>query len=206
MKVADVLAKANDMRGKKTVYWPGCGGHDPTAPLASQKVVPAQLWREMNDPVRQLEFQQLAAQHGIDLQDPTATREACDCSGYVCWSLGLAREQSAKPDAHELVDSAWLNTDTMWADAMGRQQRFTRLPRDGARVGALLLHPRRSPDPYGHVGIVSAVGPGGRAVKVLHCSGVNFKTSGDAVEETDTTPFEEPRLDTIVAWYRGLED
>ena len=190
------------MQGRKTVYWPGTGGHDPAKPLASEMVKPALVWAGL-DAAQKLELAPLAAAAGIDLNDRDAVRAACDCSGFVCWALGLARQQ---PDAASWTTiDGWINTDSIWHDATGPQTSFLRLSPDHLRVGALLVHKKPPDRPFGHVGIVTAILPSGRAAQVLHCSAENFKSTGDAMAETGSTPFDAPELHSVGAWYRPLD-
>jgi CHAP domain len=114
-------------------------------------------------------------------------REACDCSGFVTWALGIARNPSP---------IGWVNTDAMHEDARETQKLFVRLKQ--ARVGALLVYPRQGPKPeqVGHVGFVSEVDEQGRATRVIHCSSENFLIepaaggARNAIAETDTGVFD----------------
>jgi hypothetical protein len=38
---------------------------------------------------------------------------------------------------------------------------------------------------------------------VLHCSSGNYRTTGDAIQQTPPTVFRKP--DAVYAWYEGLE-
>jgi len=73
------------------------------------------------------------------------------------------------------------------------------------RRGAMLVHPRPRSGKYGHIGIVTHVGPDGRATRVLHCSAGNFERDADAISETDTAAFDDPRLGAVAARYRFLK-
>ncbi|MBL8331103.1 MAG: CHAP domain-containing protein [Rubrivivax sp.] len=115
-------------------------------------------------------------------------REACDCSGFVTWALGIARHPSA---------IGWVNTDAMHKDARGREnQLFVRL--DQARIGALIVYPRQGPkaEQVGHVGLVSEVDAQGHASRVIHCSPHNFEIeppaggARNAIAETGTEVFD----------------
>lgn len=111
---------------------------------------------------------------GAGDHDPCAPLESrSDCSGFVCWTLGLPRELPPR-------SGHWLQTDTFWAG--------------GPPVGAGLFHdvgagPARPGDLYvypdagghqGHIGIVSQVSAG-KPSAVIHCAGSN---KPDAIQET----------------------
>ena len=134
----------------------------------------------------------------IDVHDPAVVRDACDCSGFVCWALGFARGVSG-PNGTD----AWTNTDTIWADATGPQRRFRRIGK--ARPGALVVYPRKeSHEHYGHVGIVVATDAEGNATRVVHCSADNIRTAPhDAIKVTSTEKFARQPL-SVYAWYRDV--
>lgn len=190
MDVDDLLERARRMLGRRCVYRAGSGGFDPRAALASDTLGVAAYFAEF-PPAEQAALAPLAARAGIDPTDPQATCEALDCSGYVCWALGLRREHEGR----------WLNTDALWADARGPQALLRRLAPGEARPGALLVYPKPADARFGHVGIVTAVDMRGRPTRVLHCSAGNFKASGDAVQETGPEVFED-RPATLAAWAR----
>ena len=201
MNVEQLLHRAHTQAGHATIYWPGAGGRDPATPLASDTVKPALVWAGL-DGAQKLELKPFADAAGIDLNDRNAERQACDCSGFVCWALGLARHQASA--ASWTSGDGWINTDSIWADASGSQGLFIRVPIGRLPVGALLVYPKPPDKAYGHVGIVTEVSANGAATRVLHCSAGNFKTTADAIAVTDTTPFDDPALHSIGAWFRGL--
>lgn len=203
MDVQQFITRARKMQGRRTVYWPGAGGREPGATAASETVKPALVWAGLSA-AEQLELAPLAAAAGIDLTDRDAVREACDCSGFVCWALGLARRQSAVTSWTSA--DGWINTDSIWRDATGAQVLFLQLAPGHLRIGALLVYPKPADAPYGHVGIVTAVSPHGQAMRVLHCSAENFKSTGDAVGETSAAPFDPAELHSVSAWYRPFGD
>lgn len=129
---------------------------------------------------------------------PGTPSKGCDCSGFVCWCLGISRKTN-----HPLYlrfNSGWVNTDAIIHDAQHPTGYFTRL--DGPRVGSIVVYPSKRPQrPYGHVGLVTSV-RGGKARTVIHCSSGNFTALGDAIQETGPDVFEKP--ETIYAWYDGI--
>jgi hypothetical protein len=139
---------------------------------------------------------------GIDPTSPTPASidNACDCSGFVCWCLGISRKTD-----HPLYvrfNGGWINTDAIVYDAYHPTGLF--FPLEQPRVGCLWVFPSRRPKrPYGHVGIVSAMSKG-KVTKVIHCSSSNFRRYGDAILETPPTVFQVP--DTLFVWYVGIED
>ena len=125
---------------------------------------------------------------------------ACDCSGYVCWALGVHRE------GHPGIGS--LNTDAMVADAAGARRLLVPLAIDKAVPGALLVHPwpggaSKAP---GHVAIVTEVGANGRPTRMLHCAPGNILVdppeglTRSAIAETGTQMFDENRTTVLLMW------
>lgn len=128
-------------------------------------------------------------------ESPGNVANECDCSGFVCWALGISR-QTDHP-LYVRFNGGWINTDAMVHDAQASTGFFTRIPE--ARVGSIVVYGARPPRrKVGHVGIVTAVAP---EVLVLHCSHGNAR-AGDAIWETDLGVFRRP--DAIVAWYEGV--
>jgi hypothetical protein len=167
----------------------------PSTPLAVGR-----LWPTL-PAAQRLELEPVAQAHGIDVHDPGLVVDACDCSGYVCWALGIARH--ADPASFP-VSGGWINTDSIWADAMGPGNTFTRLA--AARPGALVVYPKDgSPDDIGHVGIVIEADAAGHATRVAHCSADNVLTTPfDAIKITPPAPFARSTR-TIYAAFRPAE-
>lgn len=137
---------------------------------------------------------------------PTAATPAniegkCDCSGFVCWALGLKRMTDNifyvkfNGDGHY----GWINTDAMYKDAQSPTGFFTEISEP--RVGCLVVFPGGKLRKVGHVGLVSAVAKG-QATKVIHCSSSNYKNTKDAIQETPPTVF--ATSDAIFIWYDGV--
>lgn len=191
-----VLARAAAATGHAILYWIGQGGRDPQAALPSNPVRVAHEWAGL-DLAQQQALAPLAETMGIDVHDPALVREACDCSGFVCWALGFARALSGPGG------DTWINTDSIWTDAQGPQRRFQRIER--ARPGALVVYPQLgSGENYGHVAIVVEADAGGRATRIAHCSADNIETAPhDAIKITPAAKFEaQPR--SIYAWCRDV--
>jgi cell wall-associated NlpC family hydrolase len=76
----------------------------------------------------------------------------CDCSGFVCWCLGLSRYE---PKRFPLYDG-WQNTDSIVADAMGAQKLWRSIP--FPIPGAAIIYPGLFKDgrrvSIGHMGLV----------------------------------------------------
>lgn len=128
---------------------------------------------------------------------------ACDCSGFVCWVLGLSRYQPVLSFLKPL-NGGWFSTDGMVCDSLNPTGFFE--PVSGAPLpGDLIVYPaawyakqvHRAEKRFGngprigHVGIVTPTG-------VIHCSSGNFREHQDAIRETDPTVF------TSVSYYRYI--
>lgn len=197
--VDEVLARARTALGRSTLYWLGEGGKDGHAALPSSRLAVGRLWPGL--PAEQHEeLGPLAAAIGIDVHDPSLVVDACDCSGFVCWALGFARRAEPAPYT---TGQGWINTDTVWADAMGRGARFQRLER--ARPGALVVYPSNPPtEKYGHVGIVIEADATGRATLVAHCAKANVLAAPfDAIKITAPDAFE-AQTSSVYAWCREV--
>jgi len=190
-----VLARACGATGKKILYWIGEGGRDPGTDLPSNLVYVAREWAKL-DAADQRDLAPLAQAMGIDVHDPDLQREACDCSGFVCWALGFSR---IVPGPH----GDWINTDSIWADAQGSQRRFQKIGQ--ARPGALVVYPKPRDERYGHVAIVVETDGQGNATRIVHCSADNIRaTPHDAIKITSPEKFEQHEA-SIYAWCRDVD-
>lgn len=135
-------------------------------------------------------------------ESPGNVNNECDCSGFVCWALGISR-QTDHP-LYVRFNGGWINTDAMVHDAEVSTGFLTRIPEP--RVGCIVVYASKPPArKVGHVGIVTTVETDWgklRAARVLHCSHGNDSTKGDALRETDVAVFRRP--DTIFTWYEGV--
>jgi hypothetical protein len=204
----DTLARARSALDMPTLYWLGQGGwvagqrplptpgrpFDPAAALAALKA---------ENPAKHAAY--AAGLQRLGMLPEQLPRNACDCSGFVAWCLGLPRH----PMALNGRDDQWLYTDGIHADALGRRQAFTAL--ETAQVGALLVFPGAGPArPVGHVAWITAV-DGGRATRILHCAPQNFEAEPpagrprNAIAETGTAVFDgEAAADTRVVVWNGF--
>ena len=146
-----------------------------------------------------------------DALSPYDLSGACDCSGLVCWALGIARYQPTLAFLQAAIGHRWMNTDAIVADTAHPAGLFS-MP-DVPRPGDLIVYPsynyalrnklalvgdKRGPT-IGHVGIIT----GDRSV--VHCSSGNVKEHGRAIWETDNEVFRRVPYMRI-ARYVGLED
>jgi hypothetical protein len=138
---------------------------------------------------------------GMDPASKTpADKNGCDCSGFVCWALGISR-QTTHP-LYQRFNGGWINTDAMVHDANNQTGLFRKL--DKPVVGAIVVYPSFRPSrKVGHVGIVTRLNADGSVARVLHCSSGSWRRLGNSIAETTFDVFRKP--DTIYAWYEGLE-
>lgn len=195
--VDTVLQRALLMLDQRTVYWAGNGGTDPRAPSPVQMLDVGRQWPHLPAD-EQRELEPVARAAGLDVHDSTLVVATCDCSGFVCWALGMPRGVQS----NGVIE--WINTDSIHADAMGPGRRFRRTAQ--AAVGGLVVYPKReSNERFGHVAIVTEVDERGRASRVIHCSATNFKAPPfDAIQNTPPDAFERQRL-SIYAWCHDVE-
>lgn len=212
MNTASFLQRALSARMLPTLYWLGKGGWT-RAEQASGRPS-SQPGREVDLP-RELELMRVQrpkvhaaylaalAEAGLSLgMLPTV---ACDCSGFVCWALGVARDSGP-------WDGGWISTDTLYADALGARRLFR--PVERAAPGALLVYPKPTGPGAdglpGHVGIVTEVGADGRATRVLHCAPTNYMQAPaaglphNAIAETGPELFDADTRTRVVVW-RALD-
>lgn len=122
---------------------------------------------------------------GMNPNAPLPTGDnKCDCSGFVCWVLGLSR-QTTIPFYKKY--GGWIFTDSMVDDVNSPSGIFDKLLLP--EPGCIVLYGAGTA--IGHVGLVSEVS-NGTMKKVIHCSSGNDKKFSDAVQETPPTVFMRP--------------
>ncbi|WP_394792013.1 CHAP domain-containing protein [Rhodoferax sp.] len=187
-----VLRRAVSMVGQRTVYWAGSGGFDPHAASPVQILPIGQKW-PLQTPEDQARFRPLAEAAGLNVDDPNLVAPGCDCSGFVCWALGISRHPNAQ---------TWVNTDTIWDDASGRRLQFRQI--DRAVVGCLVVYPKPPDEKYGHIALVTEIDADGRATQIVHCSAGNFGSAPpDAIKPTEPTAFTAEKK-SIYAWFQEM--
>ncbi len=130
---------------------------------------------------------------------PGVPSRGCDCSGYVCWCLGIARQTDH--NLYMRFNGGWINTDAIVYDARENTGFFYEIP--SPKVGVVIVYPSKRPArSYGHVGIVTEVRES-KVSKVIHCSSGNYTSHRDAIAETGPEVFIN-NADTILTWYEGL--
>jgi hypothetical protein len=117
----------------------------------------------------------------------------CDCSGFICWCLGLKRQTT-----HPAYPSGWINTSSIVADANSAVGFFSRL--QTPVPGALWVYGWRQKRP-GHVAIIETVSKSG--CTIIHCSSGNSQR-GDAIARTSGALFEKNPA-AVIAWYAGFD-
>ena len=192
--VQTVLGRAASIVGQHTVYWAGSGGSDPRAASPVQPLAIGKQW-PLQTPGDQAIFRPLAKAAGLYVDDPHLVAPACDCSGFVCWALGISRHPTPE---------TWINTDTIWEDANGRGVQFRKI--EQAVVGCLVVYPKAgSNEKYGHIALVTEIDAHGRATHIVHCSASNFSSAPpDAIKITGPEAFE-AQSRSVYAWFHGMK-
>lgn len=203
------MTRARSALQMPTLYWLGHGGwQGPEGPQATPgrpiniHAALAQLQASRKAVYDQ--YMEGLAQNGLQQDD--LPKLACDCSGFLCWALGVARTPAP-------IAGSWIYTPSIYADALHSHALFVKL--DQASVGSLLVYPgvddrdeaRRQ---VGHVAIVSQV-QNGRATKIIHCAPENIAIAPadgqprNAIAETGIEKFSEHPEAIVVAWkaHRG---
>jgi hypothetical protein len=212
MNIDAFLQRARSASSMPTLYWLGKGGWTRAEQKAGQ--VPAEPGRRI-EVAREFEamrrqrpkvhaaYLAALAQSGLSLAALPAL--ACDCSGFVCWALGIARDSAP-------WNGGWIGTDAVHADALAARRLFR--PAERAAPGAMLVYPKPrgqgADGPPGHIGIVTAVASDGKVSRVLHCAPDNYllpPSAGlprNAIAETGTELFDADPRCLLVAW-RGFD-
>lgn len=202
MSLTDFVARARRGASPPLIYWFGHGGwlsRERPAPGPGRTIDPARALEGLRTRNPKLHAAYMGGLAAARLKVEDLPRLACDCSGFVCWALGVPRDGA-------VLDGGWISTDSMFADALGRRQLFR--PLDQAVPGALLVHPKPggASEAPGHVGIVTAVDAAGRATRMLHCAPDNYlrpPVGGAprcAVVETDTAYFDAHPTTRLIVW------
>jgi hypothetical protein len=115
----------------------------------------------------------------------------CDCSGFVCWAIGVPRECPPGSDH-------WLYTDNIWEGGgdVGKGL-FDEIQQGAAQTGDLYVYPAPNSSSHGHIAIITAV-TNGAPNQILHCSLSNFERTGDAVRETTPIVFTQNKISRIM--------
>jgi hypothetical protein len=140
---------------------------------------------------------------GIDPSSPTPANvsRACDCSGFVCWALGISRKTDHP--LYKKFNGGWINTDAMVVDGNEPSGFFS--PVVAVTPGSIIVYPSVAGlVPVGHVGIVTSISAEG-GIRVIHCSKGNDRRGGDAIDETDDAVFKRQASHLRVLWFSGLE-
>jgi len=138
-----------------------------------------------------------------EADSPADSENACDCSGFVAWALGLSRKTD--DPLYKKFNGGWINTDAIIHDAKTDGGFFRQL--DAPVVGALLVYGstykegKRKP---GHVGIVTELDSEGNAAYIIDCGSSSYKKGGDAITEREPAMFR--GSNTIVAWFEALDE
>lgn len=213
MDTAAFLQRALSAVAMPTLYLLGKGGyrydeaHVPAAsaqPGRSVDVAHEFNLMRVQRPDVYADYEVVRVQLGLTLDELPA--QACDCSGFVCWALGVPRDGSPLPEG-------WINTDSIYADAIRAQRLFKAV--DQASPGVLVVYPKPEvpvgkKGPPGHIGIVTEVAADGSVTRVLHCAPDNFPLPPpagqprNAIAQTGPAHFTADPRSRYVAW-RGFD-
>src|SRR5215207_6104409 len=114
-------------------------------------VTPAQAIARAKSQVGKLRYVLGAGGRDPSAKSPGDLTAACDCSGFVCWAIGLDRKQ---PQFHW----GWISTDSMVATARVKNNGwFDEIPRPepGCLVVYPGMHAKGKRVRIGHVGLVT---------------------------------------------------
>lgn len=141
-------------------------------------------------------------------------RMYCDCSGFVCWSLGIDRLQTwanSNPD-----DDTWYSCEWMIEDALSEKYvLFEKIPLDKQVMpGDIIVYGPKGKMKWGHVGLITSVLPGFKRgetdwwkfLSITHCS-----TGGTAAVRTSNAKIWYDALikkdsGAYIIRYRGFAD
>jgi len=205
-----LLQRARSALAMPTLYWLGKGGRSAGTPTPGHGDIVD--WRDHRDDPKAAEHLAKAQAAGLD-PETVPPMPASDCTGFVWWVLGEARDER---------NTDWIHRTTRQGG--GPFERFD--PKRPLRTapGALLVYPK-PPDGFvnlygetanhGHIGIVTAVDGADRAARVIHCSARNFllpPAPGEprnAIRETGPELFvDHAKLDklhaTLAIWLEGV--
>lgn len=208
MTSAEFLQRAFAAREVPTLYMLGKGGwvraEAASSTARAQPGRPIDVSQELDKMRRERPTIHAAYVQGLEksgLSMASLPKVACDCSGFVTWALGLARDGAPGSEV-------WFDTNLIHKDALGSQQVFRQV--DKATPGVLVVYPKppsRSADsPPGHVGIVTEVDADGAATRVLHCAPENYLLlpptglPNNAIAETGPEQFQADARSRYVAW------
>lgn len=146
---------------------------------------------------------QTAYKLGAGGRDPRAAHPAvdgrCDCSGFAAWCLGIDRYLPNDLMEALPVFEKWFETGQLYADARSPWGIVTEVPWLSALPGDVLLRGDEGKR-QGHIGVVTACDHTG-PIRVVHCSSGNWRTEGDAIQETGVELFVRNRaLAARVRW------
>lgn len=109
----------------------------------------------------------------------------CDCSGFVAWALGVSRYLTKNHPHYEF--GGWFETSAVYRDAKSPFGFVAEVLWAEARPGDILVWGDHAGH-QGHIGLISEADEHG-PTKVIHCSKGNWRTTGDAIQETDVDIF-----------------
>jgi len=133
------------------------------------------------------------------LQRPDAE---LDCSGFAAWATGIDRYLPNDGIKHR-PGKEWFECSNIFEDARSTSFIGSQVSFPEALPGDVLVWPDGDGH-QGHIGVVASCEAGFGPSTIVHCSAGNFRHTGDAIQETDTSLFTHHGAIAVrLAWVEG---
>lgn len=144
---------------------------------------------------------ELGAGGSLFFLDPRDHENKLDCSGFICWLLGVPRQTANL--WYQEFNGGWVSTDAMWHD-MRRGAASSLFQSTYPGLGVALVLPRSAAHVHGHVALASEFDEHGLLSKVIHCSLHN--PAGAAIAESSAARFLKDEGSMFIAPVPGAFD